>query len=110
MHRADMLEIKRVFAQVAHNQVSEGFYTLEGGLLTMVLPDGKPVNLGDDEYPRLVTHTMRPEDYERSIAVVLTKQIRTHFRGGKIEGFSDPIDYGAPRSKDPINYTGAIVA
>jgi hypothetical protein len=88
-----MPEIKRVFAQVAPNQVSEGFYTIEGGLLTMVLPDGSPVNLGSKEFPRLVSHAMRPEDNERSIAVVLTKQVRTHFRGDKVEGFSDPITY-----------------
>lgn len=81
--------IKEVICYVGPNQISEGFYTLDAGQITMVHPDGKPVNLDGG----LVQHTMREGDNEEAIAKVLTRRIRKHFRGEIVEGFSNPINY-----------------
>lgn len=82
-----MPEIKEVIAQISPSQICEGFYTLEDGVLTMVHPDGKPVEDG------LFKHSMKPGDNEEAIAKMLTKKVRAHLRGDLVEGFSRDIEY-----------------
>jgi hypothetical protein len=84
-----MPEIKEVAAQIGPNQICEGFYTLEGDILTMVHPDGKPVEDG------AFKHLMKPGDNEEAIAKMLTKKVRAHLRGEIVEGFSRNIEYPA---------------
>lgn len=85
-----MPEIQLVYAQLGNNRVAEGFYTLSDGLLTMVYRNGRPVVLEDGS---TVTHQMRPDDNARSIAVVLTKEIRKKLLKELIPGFGREIDY-----------------
>lgn len=79
-----MPEIKSILAQVGTNQFTEGYYTLNDGLLSMVMADGSPAG---------ITHRMRPEDDERAIAVVLTRKIRAQLKGEIVPGFSRQLEY-----------------
>lgn len=85
-----MPEIKYVMAYIGPNQITEGFYTIEDGLITMVRPDGGVVKMGDDS---LVQHQLKDGESEEAIAKVLTKQIRKHFLGDIVEGFSRDLHY-----------------
>ena len=88
-----MTEVHRVFATVAPNQVTVGFYTLtDGNLMTMVHPNGDPVML--DEAP--VTAKLSPgsnNNLIEQVARLLTKKIRKSFRGELVEGFDRVIAY-----------------
>lgn len=50
--------------------VTEGFFRVDGNMLTMTKPDGEPV----DE--KRFRHTLRPGDVAEAIARVFTKEIR----------------------------------
>jgi hypothetical protein len=82
--------IKQVNCYIGPDQISEGFYTVDDGLITMVRPDGKLVHL-DDHQP--VQHQLQPGDNEQAIAKMLTRKIRKHFRGELVESFGNPINY-----------------
>jgi len=83
-------DIKYVTSYIGPNQICEGFYTLEDGLITMVRPDASPVKMEDDS---LVQHQLKTGENEEAIAKILTKKIRAHFRGDTVDGFSNPIQY-----------------
>lgn len=85
-----MPEVHYVQAQIGHNRVAEGFYTVENGVLTMVYNDGEPVRLEDGSR---VEHTLRPDENARKVAGRLTVKVRKALMGETVEGFSSPIDY-----------------
>lgn len=85
-----MPEIKSIIAYIGPNQITEGFYTLNGDTLTMVHADGNAVRMADAS---AVTHIIKPSDNVEAIAKMLTKKIRTHFRGELVEGFSRNLEY-----------------
>lgn len=87
-------EIKRVFAQISENEVTEGFYKLKGNVLTMVwYPDGEPVLLGDAP----VTAKVQPGANPDAVARMLAKRIRKAFRGETVEGFNRRLEYTRER-------------
>lgn len=81
-------EIRRCHAQVGKNQITEGFYTIEGETLTMVYADGRPVIVDGQR----VTANTKGMD-ARSLAVVLTKGIRSKLTGERVPGFNRALDY-----------------
>ena len=83
------MTIKRVLAQISETQVAEGFYTLKGNRLTMVWPDGKPVELDDVPVTAEISSNLNPD----AVARKLTKKIRTALRGERVEGFDRVIEY-----------------
>lgn len=88
-----MPEVKTVIAYLGPNDIVEGFYTLEDGLLTMVEIDGSPLDIAIDV-------TARPGDKVEETAKILTKKIRQHFRNRnfavveEVPGFDKPLQYG----------------
>ena len=79
-----MPEIHHCTAQISPDQICEGHYTLENGVLTMVYANGEPVELPTGP----VTHAMRPDDDALCVAKVLTKEVRSKLRGEIVPGFS----------------------
>lgn len=77
--------IHRVYAQIKPSkgndpgQVSEGYYTIADGVLTMTRPDGEPVKNPAEH--TLYQHRLGPNDSPDVIAVVLTKKVRLHMKG-----------------------------
>jgi len=68
-----------------------GFYTVEGGLLTMTDADGVP--LRDSNNGERITHRLAPGESEKAIASRLTLKIIRTSRGDEMAGFSRRIDY-----------------
>jgi len=64
------------------NRFTQGFYRMDGDRLVMTFSDGSDVE-------PVVSHTMRPGDNPRTIAAVLTKEIRARMHSP----FNDPIDW-----------------
>jgi hypothetical protein len=77
-------EIKACYAQIGPNQVCEGFYTVENGILSMCKSGGTPVGK---------TFALRPGDDAHALAVVFTKELRKQLRGETVEGFTGHIEY-----------------
>ena len=80
--------IRRVVCYLGSNQVAEGYYTYDGGIIQMVFDNGVPVVLDDEP----VIETVGPELAE-AVAKKLTKRIRRALRGETLEGFGRPLQY-----------------
>jgi hypothetical protein len=73
-------------------QIVKGAYTVEGGVLTMVQPDGSPVR--NPTNGERFTHKLRDGDNAPGIAGQLTLEIRQALLGkGTVTGFNRQIDY-----------------
>lgn len=81
-----------VLVHLAPNRFTEGFYRIDGDLLVMTYRDGADVMIGDGEYARRITHSMKPGDNVKAIAGLLTKEIRKLMSPELVEGFNDPIE------------------
>lgn len=70
-------------------QVSDGFYTITDGVLTMTRPDGEPVD------PEQFRHTLKPGDDANAIAGMLTHRVRKILLGITDEqaAFGRRLDY-----------------
>lgn len=89
-----------VFAQIKPatktdpGQVSEGYYTLDDGMITMTSPGGEPVLHPAESTP--YQHRLAPNESPRVIAAMLTKRIRMHMKGIFTEeqtSFNRPLEY-----------------
>lgn len=92
-----MSEVRKVLVQLRGSEgddpgkITEGYYTVENGALTMTYPDGEPVH----EF--LFRATLKDGDSANSIAGLLTKDVRLHMMGITKEQdafFSRPMNYG----------------
>ncbi len=81
--------IKQVNCYIGPNQISEGFYTIDDSKIAMVYLDGQPVMINDTA----VEHFLRDGENEETIAKMLTRRIRSHFRGSSVEGFDRQLEY-----------------
>jgi hypothetical protein len=94
------MEVKRVSVQLRLptatdvGQVTEGFYVVRDGLLTLTRPDGSPL-VTKDGTPLNKSHTLKPNDNPESIAQVLTRKARRELLGltEAQEAFSRPLQY-----------------
>lgn len=75
-------------------QVSEGFYVVRDGVLTLTSPDGSPL-VRSDGTPVEKTHRLAPGDVPEAIARMLTKKARRELLGiTEIEeAFRRPLVY-----------------
>ena len=91
-----MMEVHRVTIQLRRptvgdpGQISEGFYTVSDGILTMTNPAGEPVD------PDQFRHTLKPGDDPAAIAGILTRKVRRHVLGitETEESFGRRLNYG----------------
>lgn len=89
------MTINRVIIQLRRpsgddpGQISEGYYTVEHGVLVMTHADGRPVN---DEF----RHTLKAGDEPAAIAGMLTRRVRRFMLGisEAEEAFNRPLRYG----------------
>jgi hypothetical protein len=72
-------------------QVAEGFYYVEGGILTMCDPDGRP--LRDDNNGRQVALRLLPGDDVAGLAKKLTLQQYRAANRDQMAGFGRAIRY-----------------
>jgi hypothetical protein len=93
-----MFEIKSVIVTTAKpsgpgdlGQVAEGFYYVEGGILTMCDPDGRP--LRDDNNGRQVALRLLPGDDVAGLAKKLTLQQYRAANRDQMAGFGRAIRY-----------------
>ena len=70
-------------------QVSDGYYTIAGNVLTMTHPDGEPVS------PDQFRHTLKDGDDPAAIAGMLTRKARRFMLGisETEEAFGRPLGY-----------------
>lgn len=75
-------------------QVSEGFYVVRDGVLTLTSPDGSPL-MRSDGTPLEKTHRLTPGDVPEAIARMLTKKARRELLGltETEETFRRPLVY-----------------
>jgi hypothetical protein len=87
------MTVKEVVAQLRPSapgetgEITIGYYVVDRDKLTMTYPDGEPV----DEY--LYRHRLLPNDNEKTIAAMFTKQIRTAALDEKVPGFTRSLSY-----------------
>lgn len=71
-----------VVVHIGPDRFTVGYYFVQGNELQMIGPHGDIVR----------TCILKPDDNVKAIASVLTKEIRTQFRGDLVEGFNEPLD------------------
>lgn len=84
-----VIQIRRP-VDVDPGQISEGYYTVEDGILTMTHADGVPVS------PDQFRCVLKDVDDPAAIARVLTREVRSYVLGisKDAEAFNRPLDYG----------------
>lgn len=82
-----MTEVRVVYVQLKPDQVTEGYYTVNGDKLVMTFADGSPVDA--DRF----CHTFKDGENAKQIAGRLTKLVRKSLLGELVDGFNDPIRY-----------------
>lgn len=82
-----MTEVRVVYVQLKPDQVTEGYYTVDGDKLVMTFADGSPVDA--DRF----CHTLKDGESAKQIAGRLTRQVRKSLLGDLVDGFNDPIRY-----------------
>jgi hypothetical protein len=90
------MTVHRVIIQIRRpsfgdpGQVSEGYYTVQDGVLVMTHEDGEPVS------PDQFRHTLKAGDEPAAIAGILTREVRRYMLGitKAEEAFGRPLDYG----------------
>lgn len=87
IHRV-IIQIRRP-TETDRGQVSEGYYTITDGVLTMTRPDGEPVAEGQ------FTHILKPGDSPVAIAGILTRRARRYLLGisEESEAFGRRLEY-----------------
>jgi hypothetical protein len=85
------VQIKAPCRACPNGQFAFGHYTIVDGVLVMTDADGEPVVDGDG---KRYTHKLRDSDNHQVIGAVLTRELRTALRGGTVNGFDGPINYG----------------
>jgi hypothetical protein len=90
------MTVHRVIIQIRRpsgddpGQVSEGYYVVHDGVLTMTHEDGQPVS------PDQFRHTLKAGDDPAAIAGMLTRRVRRFMLGitETEEAFNRPLGYG----------------
>jgi hypothetical protein len=72
-------------------QCAEGFYTLDGDLLTMTDRDGVP--LRDENSGARITQRLAQGESDKAVAKRLTLKIHRAANGDEMAGFNRPIRY-----------------
>lgn len=94
-----MIEVKSVIVELRGpggerlGRTTEGYYTVDGGTLTMTYANGDPV-LNDNGIPAF-RRSLQAKEYPPAIACVLTHQVRRYLLGANEESdaFNRPLTY-----------------
>lgn len=71
--------------------MTDGYYTLDGDVLTMTDRRGSPVrNISSGEK---YVHTLKPGQDPYQVASLLTLKIRHMLHGDTVSGFNRPLNY-----------------
>lgn len=97
-----MTTVHRVIAQIRRpvgtdpGQVSDGFYTVTDGVLTLTAPDGSPLIKKDGTALSPHRHVLKPGDDAQAIAITLTRKARRELLGlsEEQEAFGRRLNYG----------------
>jgi hypothetical protein len=73
-------------------QVTNGYYTLDGQVLTMTDGDGRPVRRGNGEQ---YIHRLQEGEGAAAVARRLTREVRTMARGETVSGFHRKLNYSS---------------
>lgn len=90
-------ELKRVFAQVRvpvgddPGQVTPGYYTMAGNVMTM--KDGAGTVMRDPVTGEVYQHTLEPGQSETAVARMMTIKIRRAMTGEGVKGFGRKLSY-----------------
>src|SRR5690242_20290703 len=77
-----------------HGVCTQGYFTIEDGVMTMTTSDGKPVRSSKGE---LIKHRLRPGENRNDVAKRLTREVWTMLHGRDPSGgFNRPLHYRDP--------------
>jgi hypothetical protein len=82
-----MSDVQTVIVQISPDQITEGYYIVDGETLIMTYADGTPA---DADHHR---HKLRAGDDPHVIAGLMTKKVRSALLGETVPGFNNPIQY-----------------
>lgn len=105
-----MPEVHYITVHIGGNRIVEGYYTLDDGILTMTEANGEPVIALNGAVEGKVQRRLMAGEKPHQVAGYLTKEIRSMVLDEKVEGFSDPINYGQASGRNPLNYPKLGVA
>jgi len=85
------VQVKAPCRACPNGQFAFGHYTITDNVLTMTDDAGEPAVDGDG---KRYTHKLAEGENHTAIGARLTRELRTALRGGAVNGFDTPIDYG----------------
>jgi hypothetical protein len=93
---SDKPEVYKVTVQIRGpegddpGQVSVGYYTLDGQVLTMTDGEGRPVRRGNGEQ---YIHRLQEGEGAQAVAKRLTREVRLMARGETVAGFHRKLNF-----------------